>query len=166
MYPRFFKSSSIAIAVVALTAHAACAQRPDLPAGTRIRVWSGPIIIGTLLRVQEDTLLLSGHGSQDTTRIALASATRIDISTHRDRHVVKGMAIGTVVGVVSGYAFITALGPPTPGGGPFSTLDSGPAIEGVGGLVGAAIGGIVGAFWKTDHWTTVSPSNFRLSFRF
>ena len=156
---------AIGIVLASSLAPPAHAQRPELLVGEGVRVWSNPIVVGRVVRANGDTLvLLTRRG--ETTVVSLSSVDRVDVSTRKDRHALKGAAIGALLGLGSGLALGFSLGSGNHNGGPFSSVTQpqvGAVIGAAGALVGAGIGGVIGALTKTDHWEIVSPARRGLS---
>ena len=132
--------------------------------GMRTRVTSPALgpgrSVARVLGYRADTLVLRPEGTQDSVAVPFAQVTRLDVSRGRKTNVRKGLLFGLVggatLGAVSAYAayekdsceanqFICI-------GNMFSRSEETLMGGAVLGLLGAAVGGVVGAVWRTERW--------------
>lgn len=132
--------------------------------GMRTRVTSPALgpgrSVARVLGYRADTLMLRPDGTQDSVAVPFAQVTRLDVSRGRKTNVRKGLLIGLLggatLGAVSAYAayeedsceanqFICI-------GDMFSRSEETLMGGAVVGLLGAAVGGVVGAIWRTERW--------------
>jgi hypothetical protein len=103
--------------------------------------------------------------ADSTLRLPVASLERFEVHAGRQGHVWRGVGIGFLAGAVSGAALgATANCASSESCSPFEStgqvVAAGAVIVGLG---GAVVGGIVGAFIKTDKWEEVPLDNLRVS---
>ena len=160
-----------------LTAVVARAQGPaPLAPNTRVRI-SAPSrqlngVIGAVIVNRGDSLWLRGERVGDTLVLAVRDLTRLEVSRRQDTHGLAGAGIGLLGGAAVGAILGYAAGDDKPSSSQSSSCRnedfcfSGPnfyltagnkaAIGAVGlGVVGAAIGGVVGYTHRTDRWESV-----------
>jgi hypothetical protein len=150
---------TLALILVVGAAGTAATQQPAPAAGTKVRIWSDSVMTGVLLAMNDDSIRFAKGKSTEVSLLALSAVRELDVSTHRESHTLKGLAIGAAVGLISGFALNLATAPgPGEASGPYTnagSLNFGLALGGVGAVAGAAVGGIIGVAWKTDHWEPV-----------
>jgi hypothetical protein len=183
---RFRKIVVMAVAEIGLGGFAAADANPNLlPLGIRVRMSvTSPApgsaergaagtsnnllrerIIGTLVNIQESTLIV-GEGKDGPRReVPLASVNRLEVS--RGRHSSSGK--GALVGMFAGAAGGVAAGLVVCNHG--NCVNSGTGdLTGVwatalglgGGLAGAGIGAIIGGAIRTEQWERVSVRDLRV----
>jgi hypothetical protein len=141
----------------------ALAQAPPLEPGQRVRVTAPDLGVNRQSAVLEtlrgDMLVVV---EDSTIRIPVASVTRIDVHRGRHGHPWRGAGIGFLAGAATGAvagAILCQDG--------CIEWDTG-AVVALGAAVfsasGAVVGGVVGAFIKTDKWEEVPLDRLHLSF--
>ena len=137
-------------------------QPPPLEPGARVRVTAPDCGIdeqaGTLQPSRGDTLVLA-----DGTRCLRSNVARFEVSQGRKSNVGKGIGYGALVGGVVG-SIVAASDQ--------ASCTSWCVTEGsvafIGAIIfavpGAFVGGIVGAFVKTERWEEVPLDRLRVSF--
>jgi hypothetical protein len=141
---------------------AAGAQSPDsIPIGSRVRVWvSDPLgvgphassqqVRGTLRFLSRDSLVVQVHPDASPFSIRWGAVRRLDESEGRKSR------LETALGGALGLAFLGAV--------EWALLDSiaedpmfdsGWEAAGVGALVGAGVGSVIGVFRVEEKWETV-----------
>jgi len=113
-----------------------------------------------------DSLWIRSLQTGDTTTIALSSLTRLDVSTGRDRHVLRDAGIGLLVGVVGG-----TIGGYASGDDDLNASSSGWGAETAGtkaaygaagfGLLGAGVGALIGVLDENERWQPVVVASGR-----
>jgi hypothetical protein len=115
--------------------------------------------------VRNDTLLILTKENRDTTAVALTAVRRLEVSTRRNSHAVKGAVVGLAIGAVSGLGIAAGVGSPR-ADGPFADSNTAQAVGifgGVGALAGLAVGAVVGSLFHTDRWEPIVYPHFGLS---
>lgn len=145
---------------------AAASAQYDLPRDVRVRVlapsFSEKRQVGTLAGVDSAGLRLM-RGRVDTVLIPRDAVMAVDVSAGKRSHWVRGATIGALTGVtVATVAWIAdkASGEEDP----FSdALDNVffPVAAGALGITGALVGGVIGAFAKTEQWDRVPAADIR-----
>ena len=152
----------IALGLSALAVGSIVAQeQPRVQPGARVRVTAAHLPlgrqIGTLAHIDADTLIV------DSTRVAVQSVRKLEVSTARRSHWRLGAGIGFLVGASAGVIAVASSGEDVFCG----ELASGAqcVLLGAGflGAVGIPVGAIVGALVRTDRWQEVPLD--RLSIR-
>ncbi|MDH3496862.1 MAG: hypothetical protein OER21_08875 [Gemmatimonadota bacterium] len=116
---------------------------PRLPARTQPRLWTGVLLAF-------DTAVIRLERRVDTVRIPLDSILQLERSLGRGpdhRLPPAGGALGLILGFVVGQAKNPFRPDPEP-------LEIG-AVTVIGGLVGVAIGAVIGTQVRRDHWEVV-----------
>ena len=165
---------SVVTAAMVAAAEPAAAQAPaalPIADGTRARVTApalGPSRrVATVIAQRGDTLVLRSEGALNSVAVPLAGVTGLEVSRGRHTRVRRGLAVGLVTGAVVGaVASYAAYKPDTCGETElgcflsplpeFSRSDE--TVLGAigGGLLGAAVGSVVGLAWRTERWERVS----------
>jgi len=143
--------------LVWLVAATAEAQAPAITAGTRVRVTSRVHDynrkVATVNELRGDSVVLVA-GSRPVT-MALSDLDQIQVSVGRRRTVLRGMLAGGLIGAVGGAVIGAVTYQPCEGFClfvPDNAAEAGVLTGTVLGVVGVAVGGIVGAFNTTDRW--------------
>ena len=164
-----------ALAALALAAaQSAAAQVPTtrpLAVGSRARVTASALgpdrRVATVLAHRGDTLALRPEGTQDSLALPLAQVTRLEVSRGERGRVRRGLALGLLGGAVLGAAGGYAMYESDPCAGesieslgclaspPLSRSEEMLVGAGLGGLLGAVAGGVAGALWRTERWERV-----------
>jgi hypothetical protein len=150
--------------VIAVLACAVCsqalAQTSTVPrVGQRVRVTSAfertPSMKGWVGSVTADTLFLhpTNRMGDVATAIPLAGIARLDVSQGRRSHLVRGLLIGAALGATTG----AVLGAASRDEDDWLVLTEVTMLYGVVVFtpLGAGVGLLVGALWKTEQWETV-----------
>jgi hypothetical protein len=145
----------------------AVAQPPQLAPGQQVRATAREFGLvrapATIEAVAGDTLVLRAGA---TRLVPLASVERLEVRTGRRSHWLLGGGVGFVVGAGVTYAVLssggsTALCNRSQNQDAMSTGEC-LGLAAAGGVVGAGLGALVGAFIKSDRWEDVAPDRFRL----
>ena len=156
-----------AVVLLLLLPSLAGAQPPRLAPGQQVRATAREFGLvrapATIESINGDTLVLR---SGATRLVPLASVERLEVYAGRRSHWLLGGGIGLVVGAGVTYTVLrsggsTALCNQSQNQ---DAMNSGEclALAAAGGVVGAGLGALVGAFIKSDRWEDVSPDRFRL----
>ncbi|MFC1639849.1 hypothetical protein ACFL3B_03685 [Gemmatimonadota bacterium] len=144
-------------------------QPPPLEPGVRVRLTAPDCgfnkHVGTLEALREDTLVFLGTSSQssDPNTCLLASVRRFEVIQGRKSNVGKGIGYGSLVGGVVG-SIVGSIDQASCTGW-IIDCDSLPLFWAITLAVpGVFVGGIVGAFIKTDRWEEVPLDRLRVSF--
>jgi hypothetical protein len=139
--------------------------------------YAGPTIVtATLLEMRDDSLVLrldGGPSSALPTAVPLSAVTRLSVQRGRRPAFAEGAGVGVAVGLVGGL--VVALNDRSSGGSgnggnqslsfpDFSGLQQASEV-----LIGAVIGGVVGAgvgsLFSTDRWVPIPIDRLRVSVR-
>jgi hypothetical protein len=123
-------------------------------ARTRLVTTESPGVVqkGILLHGDAKSLtLLAVDGSEQT--FAISSLTRLELALERKRHLWTGVLVGAAAGVGLGMAF--PIDPQDCGTWSGNFCSQGDAVAS-GVLVGAIVGGCIGAAIHGDRWTPVA----------
>ena len=141
--------------------HPAAIAASQLGKTIRIRTDSGPTIVGSLQRVQAETLfVMTSRG--ETEPVGSTRVTRIDVREPLSAHEQRrngwiGLGVGLVGGVAVGHAIAvsSARREQQRQGGPFEGVDQ--IIDPIaGGFVGSVIGTAIG-FARSERWIRRYP---------
>jgi hypothetical protein len=162
----------LAIALVAAAPPLAAQDAATPTPGTRVRLYLQPTKggshssskrVGTLVRWNADTVVLSTSGAAAETPVPRAAIDRMDVSRGRTRlrGGLKGAAIGGVIGIATG-AILGAVTYEENDCVQICVVEDSrggdTALGGVvGGILGIPIGGIVGALNAGERWERVPP---------
>jgi hypothetical protein len=144
----------------------AIAQEQPLQPGQRVRVTAPGLDVNklqtTFHEVRSDTLVL------ESMVVPLSYLARLEVSRGRKSNALKGLLIGSVVGVGVGAALgIWGASRPTSTSEAVWCYEGTAACAAVGGLVVGAAGGLVGlgigALSKTERWEEVPLDRLRVS---
>lgn len=139
---------------------------PDLQVGLRVRVHATQgTSEGAVLASAPDSLVLADVGTGARRAMAAADVRRVERYVGREGHIIRGMGYGFVAGAVAG-AVIGAIGWRPCNDAEWArnpsycrrTSREDDMVEGasiVGVAIGIPVGGIVGAFVKTDTWADI-----------
>ena len=138
----------------------------SLEPGARVRLFTPSVgrggLVGTVVRPVRDTLAILPAKGSDTVVVAVAELTRLELSTGRHPHALKGMGIGLLVGAAGGAIAGWASGDDR---GWFGLTAGEKARIGATlfGVAGSLVGGaIIGR--ATEGWEVVRlPSGSRIS---
>lgn len=154
---------SVMFVFALLLAHpaAALAQLPEwLRPGARLRLTTDAArdpVVGTMVRFDADSVSLRVAGSADVVTIPSGSVSRADVSRERGTLAGKGAILGLWVGGGFGVAAILS-------DGDVGNKGLGALVFGtVFGLLGAGVGGLIGATVHRDVWEPLSLHDARLS---
>lgn len=147
------------VALVFLVSATADAQAPAINAGARVRVTSKVHDynrrVATVSAVRRDSLVLFMKKGNSAT-VALSDIDRMQVSVGRRRMVLRGMLAGGLIGAVTGAAAGAATYEECKDQICFLTpVSAGEAAAGgatILGVVGVAVGGVIGALVTTDRW--------------
>jgi len=161
------RSAFLTVAVFMLIPLGAVSSQAVQPrSGDRIRLTATPNAldnrIAHVLSVRSDSLFLL-IAPAETLAVALAGVTRIEVSTGRQRHTLRGAGIGALIGVASGVLSGVVTGDDPPGSGWFrQTWEEKAAFDAVFlGAMGLVIGTVVGTLKVSDRWTSVPVGTAR-----
>jgi hypothetical protein len=153
--PLFGRSALCAmlLAIGSTTAAAQTGAMPALPAGIRIRVTSPALqpsrLVATVIGQHADTLVVRGDGRPDSTVLASATVTRLELSRGFHSRTLKGLVVGalagTAFGAVSSYATYKKTECTTFVGCSDTGIASRSAATTLGAIAGGALGALVGA---------------------
>ena len=133
------------------------------------KVYRPPLLVGTVISIDRDSLIIRQEGLKNTTRLMLALVDNLELS-QGERHLpASGAAIGAVVGAVVGAGAGALLGLLAVGAYEMTNNELPPEQRGPPGTGedvalfakwGAIIGGVAGGFWgsfsyKREVWTEV-----------
>jgi hypothetical protein len=125
---------------------------PALERGARIRVTSPSLghdpMVGHLVSVLGDTLSLEPEGYSEPLRARIDDRTRIEVSTGDGNHLGRGILIGALVGLSIDTAVAVR-------NGDMFSDNGGSTAPPLGLLIGAVLGGIIGANAHVDDWRLV-----------
>ncbi len=166
------RHATILVAILAFTPLAnATAQVPVRP-GARVRVTfcppdfscagSGRTSVGTLLAWKADSLVMESNG--DTLAVPLDIVTGLDVSWGQKSRTLKGAGIGFLVGGAAGLAtaaIACAIAGDCDADSPYTGLVYA-YLGGLGAVVGALTGAIIGSTITVDRWVDV-PLRLRVS---
>ncbi len=155
------------VTLAARGAGAQGAQAPPLAPGTRVRVvatalGSGPRV-ASVLGQRGDTLAVRPEDTADSVALPLGQIARLEVSGGAHTRVLKGLGVGVLAGVAVGAIGGVIIGAPGYAdchgqGGCSSDPARGASAAVYGilfGLLGAPIGGVVGAVWRAERWDRV-----------
>jgi hypothetical protein len=131
-----------------------------LPTGARVRLssTSSPgLVRGTLAHGDVMAITIASERGDQIT-VPIASLTKLEVVVDKRRNTLKGLLLGTAVGLVGGFA-----DKPHPEDCGSSTGNFCSRGESLAYIVpsGALLGAVVGAFIKSDRWTPVSLDALR-----
>lgn len=145
-----------------LGASAAFAQERDqhsaslpITVGSRVRIQSmevGGRLTGLVTALEDRSLTLSPE-SGPSLKLRLDSLTALETSLGRKRHTLQGLALGALAGAAIGATF--KVDPNNCGPETVNFCSRGESMGG-GALVFGAVGTVIGALVKTDHWGPVA----------
>ena len=151
-------SMAFLFALALLAATRGSAQLPVPVEGTRVRLVTNSLPpdqqLGRIISADHDTVAFRPDAHPFTVSLAVSEIERIDISRGSHRHAGRGALVGLAIGAIGGAVF---------GASAYTSCtdwcllpNSRAATAGLGaaffGLLGAASGGIIGAFIKTEEW--------------
>ena len=137
-------------------------QEPLSPVevGQRVRVMTAGTtgwLTGTVVRLQDDTLVLSRPTGEASAAIPVSTLTRLQISEGRRSQVGKGAVIGgfslAAVGAVVGFAVCSGSGDQNLND---KALTCGLLLGAGSGAGGAILGALVGAGVHSERWRAIS----------
>jgi hypothetical protein len=142
-----------------------------LASGARVRITNAGSEprIATVVARQGDTLLVRWPEFASAVAVPLAEISRLEVSTGRHRRVLKGMALGTAAGGVTGALLGAASYEPcesTEFMGCFLSPESRMQSAAFGGVVGGALGLVVGSLAglaRHENWKRVSLDERRVA---
>ncbi|MBK8246948.1 MAG: hypothetical protein IPK85_06060 [Gemmatimonadetes bacterium] len=149
-----------AVAITGLMVDSAHAQAPtlDLVPGTRVRVTSANQVaplIANFMSLRGDTAMFIEEGSgRGIWSIQLGDIRKIERSDGEKRsnrpYMIRGAAVGGVVGLVGGIAFSNSAKPSTEGReyNKWGTAS-------IAAVLGAGLGAAIGTRFATEKWTDV-----------
>ncbi len=172
-----YRTARIFAAALMLGSSALSAQ-DSIPLGTRVRVSVGVgsdsrHIVGTLASVARAAWVLQLNKRGDSVVVPTADLTEVRVSRGTHRHVLKGIAIGALVGGILGAATYEEPAPRScipesfcsSWGSPLSGMDS-PAVAAVAGAMGGVLyGAVIGALVKTERWELVNREDVQVAIR-
>ncbi len=133
-------------------------------AGDRVRVTAPGLFLGRLVgrvvTLTADSCVLKIEGRADTTAIALASLTKLEVRRGQRSHWLEGAAIGVVAGMVVGYTFSYPLGAACTAEVYDRCIATGGSL--IGGVLGFLIGADLGRKYKGDRWQRVPLDRLRV----
>jgi hypothetical protein len=149
------------------------AQAMKVPPGPRVRVslLSGPEhltrerIIGTFVRVHDDTLVVSERRGRPERSILISSIQSFEASRGRKSSAGKGARIGLLSGAAAGVAtslIICSDGECDGGEGPDLTAAVAIVLGLGGGLFGTGMGALIGGRFHHDLWEKVPVRGLRM----
>jgi len=161
---------SVVTAATVAALDPAAAQAPaalPIAAGTRARVTApalGPSRrVATVIAQRGDTLVLRSEGALNSVAVPLAGVTGLEVSRGRHTRVRRGLVVGLLGGALVGAvsAFAAYESDPCAQGQFFGCFDMGRGEQMglgavAGGVLGAAVGSVVGLAWRTVRWERVS----------
>ncbi len=133
-----------------------------LAPGDRIRVvarraLNPPLREGTVLAVGADSLVLRLQPRGDSVVMQMAQVTSLEVSRGWRSNTRKGLTIGAVSGVVLGAVAGAATYKPCVSQC-YIDFGAGPSVAGgalLGGLVGLAMGSVIGSLRQSEQWARV-----------
>jgi hypothetical protein len=136
---------------------------PLVEEGSRVRITSPSLglteAVGTVQGATDEELVVRFEYPRRLATVDRSDITGMDISVRRERKVLKGLGVGVLVGASSGVLIGLASGDDE---GSFLafTAEEKAMIAGLGlGLVGGAVGLIVGALNRNDVWAPTLPND-------
>jgi len=130
-----------------------------LRVGTRVRVRtadaSSVFRVGTVSALSADSLELRLDGADSVAQLPYRAITQLDVSGGRHRHTLQGAGIGVLVGVTAGVISGFASGDDPPGWFSFTAEDKAVIGGTVLGVVGLAVGAVVGGNHVTERWLPI-----------
>ena len=125
-------------------------------------------LVGTLVRLEADTLVLREKGQSILSSLSIASLTRLEVSRDRKSRTGRGALIGFLVGAGVGAVGTEAVCANARDfdSGSVGAPDIGTCLllGGVAfGLIGTGIGAIAGKVIKGERWERVSIDKLRMS---
>jgi len=133
-------------------AAATSSPAPFLERGARVRVTSPTLgndpMVGHFVSVLGDTLVLEPEGYNEPLRARIDDQTRVEVSTGERNHLGRGILIGALVGLSIDTAVAVR-------NGDMFSDSGGSTAPPLGLLLGAVLGGLIGAAAHVDDWRLV-----------
>jgi hypothetical protein len=138
----------------------------EINPGARVRVkapsFTHDDVIGTLESVDSDTLRIVRRGRRMS--IPIAALTKIEVSTRRKRRVGRSAVIGMLCGFTAGLVGGYYAGDDDPNQFLSATKEEKATAFGLGGgVLGLAVGVLVGVTKKADIWENIPLARLRVS---
>lgn len=154
----------IAFASLAATASPALSQTaPAIEQGDRVRITAPSLAlteaVGTVQEATSEALVVQFEYPRRVATVDRSDITGMDVSVRQERRVLKGLGVGMLIGAGSGVIIGLASGDDEGTFFAFSAEEKA-AMAGIGlGLVGGAVGLVVGAINTHDVWSSTLPAN-------
>ena len=146
------------VAVLLLPVGGACGETSTVSGSPRVRVWSpSHALVGrpaALLAAGGDSITIAVEGQPAPVLLPRSAVTKIQLSRGDKRNAGRGAVYGLVAGALLG---LVAYGPSNAG-----ECCSAPVFAGINGAIGSSVGGLVGAFSKTERWNDVPIDQLRV----
>ena len=143
---------------------------PPLEPGARVSI-SAPDhgvrrLVGTFSGYDSESIGIKPDDKQNSVWVPLTSVTRLQQVVGRKYNIVKGAWIGSLVGGTVGavVGLIISHYEDEPGVSYPGTPPAAVMCGGIGALLGAPIGGFIGAFVTSNRWEEVPLDRMRVSF--
>ena len=157
-------SLSVLVPLTVLSAQ----EQPPVEAGSRIRVTAPTVgadkLAGECVEVDATRLRVQAEEQASPMTISLTDVTRLEVSQGRKSNALKGLLIGSIVGVPAGAVLVllwTTRGSDNPCSDyPAACAAGGAAVVGV---TGALVGLGIGALSKSERWEEVPLDRLRVS---
>jgi hypothetical protein len=149
---------ALAVTVCLCPAQVSAQTIPAIDAGARVRVWTADkhTVAGRVEARTPDALVIRPDGQTTTISLPVATLQRIDVSrgtSSRRSSAWRSAKRGALIGAVLGASSL-ALQHEEVGGGT-SVVEAAALGTWSGGLFGGAIGAVVGALSRHEHWERV-----------
>jgi hypothetical protein len=147
------------VALLTLPCTVAYGQTTPLATGNRVQVTSpahrADKVVGTVLAIQNDTLVLQVEKITDPVRLPFSAITKIQVSRGQRRRVGDGLIMGGAIGAGVGMLLGFAAGDDDPGILAMSAGDKAAIGAVLLGVAGAGLGGLLGARSTKERWEPV-----------
>ena len=147
------------VVLLTLPCTVAVGQPTALTTGNRVQVTSAAHgadkVVGTVLAIQNDTLVLQVEKITNPIRLPFSAITDIQVSRGQRRQVGGGIVMGGAIGAGVGMLLGFAAGDDDPGILAMSAGDKAAIGAVLLGVAGAGIGGLVGARSSREKWEHV-----------
>jgi hypothetical protein len=135
----------------------AAQQTPFAEIGDRVRLTpaNGPRMAGTLVRETADSVVIAGLDGEYA--FGANGVSKLEVSAGRHRNTLRGVGIGMLAGAFAGIGIGLVSGNDD-GFLAFSPTEKA-KIAGIGlGVIGGALGAVIGTTSRTDRWRAVDPA--------